>query len=310
MPLDRDLAARLEAQGGLRPPDLAGMPLAEALALLRTAKPPVTPPAGEAAAVEDRTIPRPEAAPGIPIRIYRPDGTGRFAVLIHFHGGGWVGGSIGNDDLRCHATACRAGIVVISVEYRLAPEHKFPAGLDDAYAVLAWVERNADALGIDRARIGVSGSSAGGNLATALALLARGRGGPAIRFQLLTYPICDTSRDFPSHRENAEAPLLSSAMMGWFVEQYLAPGTDPADPLVAPLRADCRLLPPALIVTAEYDPLRDEAEAYAARLAQAGVDVTCTRYDGMVHGFITRAPDLPQSRAAMDQILRALARHL
>jgi acetyl esterase len=310
--LDPDLEALLRAQGALGTPDLAAMPLAQALAVLRAAKPPQPPPAHETAGVEDRLIPGPEGN-RIPIRIYRPpehSETPR-GVLLHYHGGGWVGGSIGNDDVRSHLTSCRAGVIVVSVDYRLAPEHRFPAGLEDAYAAFAWVARNAGAIGSDPARVGVGGSSAGGNLAASVAMLARERRGPPIRFQLLTYPICDTALTQASHRENADAPLLSSRMMGWFIEQYLPAGADAADPLVAPLRApDLRGLPPALIITAECDPLRDEAEAYAARLSKAGVAVTCTRYDGMVHGFITRAPDLPQSRSAMAQIVGALTEYL
>ena len=312
MPLDPDLETLLHSQGSLGVPDLDAMPLAQALATLRAAKPPQAPPANETALVEDRLIP----GPGwhrIPIRIYRPPERTAIprGVMLHYHGGGWVGGSIGNDDIRNHLTSCRAGIVIVSVDYRLAPEHRFPAGLDDAYAAFAWVAENAGAIGADPARIAVGGASAGGNLATAVAMLARDRRGPPIRLQLLTYPICDTSLTQASHRENADGPLLGSRMMGWFIDQYLQAGADPADPLVAPLRAlDLRGLPPALIVTAECDPLRDEAEAYAARLRDAGVTVACTRYDGMVHGFVTRAPDLPQSRSAMAQIVGVLSEYL
>jgi acetyl esterase len=308
--LDPELETLLRAQGGLATPDLAGLPLADALDLLRAAKPAQAPPPDETAETQDRLVPG-RGGHLIPIRLYRPPGPGPYGAMIHLHGGGWVGGSIGNDEIRSHVTACRSGRMIISVDYRLAPEHRFPAGLEDAYDVLVWVAAEAEALGIDRRRIGIGGASAGGNLAAAAALLARERGGPAIALQLMTYPICDTSLDFPSYRENAAGPLLSAAMMAWFVRTYLPPDADPADPLVAPLRlADCRGLPPALIITAELDPLRDEAEAYAARLAEAGVDVTCRRYDGVVHGFITRAPGLPQSRAALDQIVGALATRL
>ncbi len=310
MPLDAELEALLRAQGSLRAPDLGAMTLDQALAALRTAKPPQPPPPDETAAVEDRLIPGPDGN-RIPIRIYRPPGAGPFGVMLHYHGGGWVGGSIGNDDLRSHLTCRRAGIIVVSVDYRLAPEHRFPAGLEDAYAALAWVGENARAIGVDPARIAVGGSSAGGNLATVVAMLARDRAGPEIRFQLLTYPICDSALTQPSHRENADAPLLSAGMMAWFIAQYLPAGTDAANPLIAPLRAtDLSGLPPALIITAECDPLRDEAESYAAALRLAGVDAAAARYDGMVHGFITRAPALSQSRAAMAQIVRALAERL
>jgi acetyl esterase len=308
--LDPTLAALLRADGALTAPDLAAMPLDQALAFLRRAKPPVSPPADETAAVEDRLIPGPDGN-AIPIRIYRPPGHGPCGVLVHYHGGGWVGGSIGNDDLRCHVTSCRARIVVVSVEYRLAPEHRFPAGLEDAYAALIWVSGNAAAIGGDPARIAVSGTSAGGNLATVVAMLARDRGGPTIRLQLLTYPICDTSLAQPSLLENAEAPLLTTRMMAWFIARYVPAGVDPANPLIAPLRAtDLGRLPPGIVLTAGCDPLRDEAEAYAGRLKAAGADMMVQRHDGMVHGFITRAPDLPQSREAMTQMVKYLTERL
>jgi len=310
LPVDPALKAQLSAEGGLTAPALQDMPLAQALAQLRAAKPPAQPPPEATAITEDRTIPGPNGAQ-IPLRIYRPPGSGPFPALLHFHGGGWVGGSIGNDDLRCHATACRAGIIVVSVAYRLAPEHRFPAGLEDAYSALLWLHGHADEIGAIPHRIGLSGASAGANLAIGVAFLTRDRAGPAVKCQILAYPVCDTSLTQPSHRENAAAPLLTPAMMAWFITQYLPPGLPADHPLVAPLRAqDLRDLPPALIITAECDPLRDEAAAFADRLGQADVPVTHTCYDGMVHGFITRAPGHPQSQSAMAQILTALAEHL
>jgi acetyl esterase len=310
LPVDPELAAQLKAEGTYTAPRLQDMIVAQALAQLRATKPPAKPQPQDTALIEDTQIP----APGggiIRIRIYRPPIAGPLPALLHFHGGGWVGGSISNDDLRCHIIARRAGIIVISVDYRLAPEHPFPAGLQDAYAALLWLHRQAQQIGVAADRIGVSGASAGANLGIGVTFMARDQGGPAVKFQLLAYPICDTSLSQASHRENAAAPLLTTDMMAWFITQYLPSGIQPHTPLVAPLRAkDFRNLPPALIITAECDPLRDEAAAFAACLNTAGVPVTHKCYAGMVHGFITRAPHHPKSQAAMAQIVAAIAEHL
>jgi len=310
MRLDPLQEAQFRAEGSLKAPKLDELPLAEALAILRPKKPPYAPPQGEAALVEDRTIPGP-GGHTIPVRIYRPAAAGVYNVLLHLHGGGWVGGSIGNDDARCHATSRRANIVVVSVDYRLAPEHKFPAGLEDAYAVLLWLHAHGGEIGANPEGIGISGSSAGGNLAAAATMLARDRNGPTIKCLLLAYPICDTSMSQASYAENAEGPLLTARMMAWFLPQYLPAGVNPRDPLVAPLHAaDLRGLPPALILTGGCDPLRDEGMEYGAKLRAAGVEAASTCYPGMAHGFVTRSPDHPQSQAAMRQIIEALARWL
>ncbi len=310
MLVDPALAAQLRAEGNFTAPRLQDMPLAQALAGLRAAKPPAQPPPRETALTDDRTIPGPDGR-GMPVRIYRPPGAGPFPALLHFHGGGWAGGSIGNDDLRCHVTARLAGIIVISVDYRLAPEHPFPAGLEDAYAALLWLHSHAPEIGASPHRIGVSGASAGANLAIGVTFLTRDRAGPLVKFQLLAYPVCDTSLSQPSHQDNASAPLLTTSMMAWFIAQYLPPGIPLDHPLAAPLRAaNFHNLPPALIITAQCDPLRDEAAAFAGRLREAGVPVMYTCYDGMVHGFITRAPSHPQSQAAMAQMISAIAEYL
>jgi acetyl esterase len=310
MRLDPLQEAQFRQEGSLQAPKLDELPLAEALAILRPKKPPYAPPQGEAALVEDRTIPGLQGHP-IPVRIYRPADSGVYNVLLHLHGGGWVGGSIGNDDARCHATSRRANIVVLSVDYRLAPEHKFPAGLEDAYAVLLWLRAHGGEIGVNPEGIGISGSSAGGNLAAAATLLARERNGPNIKCQILAYPICDTGMFQPSYAENAEGPLLTARMMAWFLPQYLPEGTNRRDPLIAPLHAaDLRRLPPALILTGGCDPLRDEGMEYGAKLRAAGVPATSTCYPGMAHGFVTRSPDHPQSQAAMRQIIEMLARWL
>jgi len=310
MRLDPLQEQQLHAEGTLTAPKLDELPLAQALALLRAAKPPQPPKPGQTVLVEDRTIPGPDGAP-IPIRLYRPATPGVLKILLHLHGGGWVGGAIANDDARCRALAHGAGIMVISLGYRLAPEHKFPAGLEDCYAALLWVHAHATELGANPHAIAISGSSAGGNLATATAILARDRGGPPIKCQILAYPICDTTMSQPSYSENADAPLLTARMMAWFINQYVPPNTNPLDPLIAPPHAPALgALPPALILTAGCDPLRDEAMAYAQQLSTAGVNATGICYDGMTHGFLTRSPDHPQSQEATQQILEMLKRWL
>jgi acetyl esterase len=310
MRLDPRQEQQLRAEGTLTAPKLDELPLPEALAQLRAAKPPQQPAPGQAVLIEDRTIPGFCGAP-ILIRLYRPAAAGVFSVLLHLHGGGWVGGAIANDDARCVAIARRAGIMVVSVGYRLAPEHKFPTGLEDGYAALLWVHRHAAVLGINPHAIAISGSSAGGNLATATTILARDRNGPSIKCQILAYPITDTTMSQPSYTENADAPLLTARMMTWFIKQYVPAGTNLLDPLIAPLHApDLRWLPPALIVTAGCDPLRDEGMQYADALRAAGVDTVSACYQGMAHGFLTRSPEHPASQAATQQILEMLAQKL
>jgi acetyl esterase len=308
MRLDPLQEQQFRAEGALTAAKLDELPLAEALAMLRASRPPQVPPPGEAAQVEDQRIPGPDGAM-IPIRICRPAASGIMNILLHLHGGGWVGGGIANDDARCRAIAHRAGIIVVSVGYRLAPEHKFPAGLEDAYAALLWINRHAADIGCNPHGIGISGTSAGGNLAAATTILARDRNGPQIKCQILAYPICDTTMSQPSYTENASGPLLTTRMVDWFISQYLPTGANRLDPLIAPLHAsDLSGLPPALILTAGCDPLRDEGAQYAARLQAAGVTVVCTCYPGMAHGFLTRSPQHPKSQAATQQVLEMLSR--
>lgn len=257
------------------------------------------------ARVEDRCIPGPGG--DIPVRIYTPAGPGPLPVLVYFHGGGWVMSDLDTHDGLCRALANRSGAVVVSVDYRLAPEARFPAALEDASAATLWVWRNSAYLGADPSRVAVGGDSAGGNLAAATCLWARERGAPPIAFQLLIYPVVDRDFDTRSYHENAEGYHLSRESMIWFWRQYLAEEADGRNPLASPLRADSLAgLPPALVLTAEYDPLRDEGEAYAARLREAGVPVTLTRYQGMIHGFVRMAGVLDQGKRAIDQAGAAL----
>ena len=255
--------------------------------------------------VENRTIPGP--AGEIPIRIYRPNDEPTLPSYVNFHGGGWMLGSIDGDDRSCRSIANRSGCAVVSVEYRLAPEHKYPAAPDDCYAATEWVARHGAEIGVDGSRIAIGGGSAGGNLAAVVAQIARDRGSPAIALQVLNYPVTDFGFDTPSYHENAEGFGLSRRSMEWYWEQYLDDPGQGSEPYASPMRAaDLAGLPRALVVTAEHDPLRDEGEAYAQRLQAAGVPVTCTRYDGVIHGFTGQAHAEPKGDAGLTQIAEAV----
>jgi acetyl esterase len=260
------------------------------------------------AKVEDMTIPGP--AGDLPVRVYWPSAEPDLPVVAFFHGGGFTIGNCDTHDGTSRAIANRSGAIVMSVEYRLAPEHTFPAPLDDCYAAAAWLAANAASLGGDGSRLAVAGDSAGGNLAAAVALRARDAAGPRIAFQLLVYPVTDlsSSRDrHESQRTNATGYFLTHTQMEWFRSQYLRDDSAGDDPLASPLVADdLSGLPPALVVTAEFDPLRDEGEAYAARLREAGVPTTLRRVDGVFHGFFSMIGLIPGSAEAVDAAGTAL----
>jgi acetyl esterase len=222
------------------------------------------------------------------LRTYRPPGKGPFPLLAFFHGSGFVLCSLDTHDGMCRNLCAGAGCVVVSVDYRLAPEHKYPAGLDDCVFATRWMADHAGELDGDPTRLVVGGDSAGGNLAAAAALRLRDEGGPPLVGQLLIYPVTDYhSPGTPSYRENAEGYGLTRDTMVWFWDHYLTEAAQGADPHASPLRAsDLARLPPALVQTAEYDPLRDEGEAYAAKLREAGTPATLSRWDGMNHGFL------------------------
>jgi acetyl esterase len=257
------------------------------------------------AKVEDCTVPGP--AGNIPVRVYTPAGKGPLPVLVYFHGGGWVIGSIETYDALCRSLSNAAGCIVASVDYRLAPEHPFPAAVDDAYHAALWVAANAASLGGDPSRITIGGDSAGGNLTAVVAQIARDRGKPDLKFQLLIYPATDAACDTPSYSENADGYLLTKDAMRWFWNHYTRSDADRSNPLASPLRAsNFTGLPPALVITAEFDPLRDEGERYADRLRAAGVPVQLTRYDGMIHGFFAMGAMIDQGRRAIQQAAAAL----
>jgi acetyl esterase len=262
-------------------------------------------PAEPVAGIEDRKL----SGPGgnLPIRIYAPFGKGPFPVLLYFHGGGWVIGDIESSDGLCRSLANAVGCIVVSVDYRLAPEHPFPAAADDAYYATLWTARNASGFGGDPSRIAVCGDSAGGNLAAVVAQMARDRGEPSIQFQLLIYPVTDGACDTPSYNENAEGYFLTRDAMQWFWRHYVQNDADHSHPYASPLRASSLAdLPAALVMTAEFDPLRDEGERYAERMRVAGTPVQLTRYDGMIHGFFTMGGIIDQGKTAIRQSAAAL----
>jgi acetyl esterase len=221
---------------------------------------------------------------------------------VYLHGGGWVLGDLDAYDGLCRTLAAKLRCVVVSVDYRLAPEHRFPNAPEDCYAAARWVAENAASLGIDPGSIAVGGDSAGGNLAAVVALMARDRGGPRIAYQILVYPVTERSFDTGSYRDNGADYFLTTDMMIHFWKEYLSGEDDAASPYASPLRAkDLKGLPPALVITAEFDPLRDEGETYAKRLEQAGVPVRVSRYDGMIHGFYAMPSVFPQALEAIEE---------
>lgn len=251
-------------------------------------------------------------ADGVPVRIYRPSDGRSLPSLVYFHGGGWVIGDLDTHDSICRQLASAAGCVVVAVDYRLAPEYRFPAALDDCYRALGWVIDHADTLDIDPTRVAVGGDSAGGNLGACVSLKSKLEGGPPVAFQLLIYPVTDTAMSMPSYNENGEGYMLTRDGMAWFFDQYLgADGDNRSHPLAAPLHAeDLSGLPPACVITAEFDPLRDEGERFGEKLSAAGVDTTIRRFDGMIHGFfgMTHMGEAPREALALaaDQLKNAL----
>jgi acetyl esterase len=247
--------------------------------------------------------------PGGPIaaRLYRSAKNGKLPVLVFFHGGGWVVGNIDSHEAMCRHVANRAECAILSVDYRMGPEHKFPAAVEDGFAATAWTADNAASLGVDPRQLAVGGDSAGGNLAAVVSLLARDKRAPRVSCQLLIYPATDAAMRHDSVARYAEGYVLTRATMRWFYEQYLRTPEDAADWRVSPLLApDLSRLPPAYVMTAGYDPLCDEGDAYAARLAAAGVPVTHRRFPGQVHGFVTNGRVIRAAETALDEAAAAL----
>jgi acetyl esterase/lipase len=303
MPLDPQARALLEALARIGMPQPGTVPV-EVLRAVHAKRRLALPPGPD---LEVQPLEMPTPAGTVAARLYRPR-EGPLPALLWFHGGGFAIGSVAESDADCRHLAALSGCAILSVEYRLAPEHPFPAGLEDCMATTSWVVAHAGGLGLDPSRIGVGGDSAGGNLAACVARIARERGGPPLRFQLLVYPITDlASLDTLSYLANADGFYLSRRSMEYFRDQYVPDAASRTDPSVSPLRAaDLRGLPPAFVVTAEFDPLRDEGDAYARRLQDAGVAVTHRRYDGMIHGFFSMHTHLDRGKQVMRDAAEAL----
>lgn len=256
--------------------------------------------------VEERVIPGPSG--NIQVRIYIPSGEGRFPVLVYFHGGGWVIGDLSTHDSLCRVLARRTPCVVVSVDYRLAPEHKFPAAVEDAFAAMQWAVENAEGISGDPRRIAVGGDSAGGNLATVVCLLARDRGAPSPAFQMLLYPVTDLSNlDTATYREHGEGYILTRKSMEYYRRHYLREPQDAEDPYASPLLAsDLRGLPPAYVLAAEVDVLTDEICAYVQRLRETGVEIIYRVYEGMIHPFVSFLGVLNRAKEAVGEATSVL----
>lgn len=259
-------------------------------------------PVDDVASVTDRTIPGP--AGELPIRIYAPTGDGPFPPLVFYHGGGWILGDLETHDALCRALTGATQCVVIAVDYRLAPEHRFPAALEDCYAAARWVANNAATIGATTDALATCGESAGGTLAAGVALLARDRDGPTIDHQTLLYPPTNYAFDTDSYEENAQGYFLTREDMKRFWNGYLRSELDGTHPYASPLRATLGDLPPSLVVTAGFDPVRDDGRAFADRLEDAGVPARHLEYDEMIHGFLPMLddPELDRAREAIDEV--------
>ena len=302
MPLEPVTAAILAQIAESGAPEYHQLPVIESRAQYTEAQ--SVPPSIEVCSVEDFVVPGP--AGDIPVRLYRPNDKPA-PLHVHFHGGGWVIGNLVTHDADCREIVAASGCMVLAVDYRLAPEHPFPAASEDCYAVSCWAAANSTQLGGSPGLISIGGDSAGGNLAAVVALMARDRNGPEFAMQLLLYPITEPSMASASFRENAEGYLLTKTMMAWFWDHYCPDIEQRKHPLISPLMAsDLSGLPPALMITAEFDPLRDEGEAYAARLKEAGVEVEMRRFNGFIHGFFSLAGIIEATREAVELVGSAL----
>ena len=260
-------------------------------------------PVGE---VQDLTIAGPNEE-GVPVRIYTPEGSGPFPVLVYFHGGGWVKGNLETHDDLCRSLTNDIGVATVSVDYRRPPEHPFPAGLEDCYAVTRWVTEYADAFDGDPDRIAVGGESAGGNLAAAVSLLARDRDGPSLDHQILLYPVLDRDLERQSYVEKGEDYNLTTSSMEWYWDHYLVNEVDAKNPYAAPLQVrDLSDLPRATVVTCGFDPLHDEGVRYAERLDSVDVPVRLLDYDDQIHGFISFPDHMDQALELREELATEL----
>ncbi len=308
MPVHPVFQEMLNQAGAQPPPDATGLTIQEqrkaadnmvaGLAALSEEGP-------EVAEVRDRVVPGPYGE--FQVRVYTPEGTGPFPAYVYFHGGGWWMGTFAMTEAECRHIVRDAGCVVVSIDYHLAPEHKFPIPVEDCYTATTWVVEYTVELDVDPERVAVGGGSSGGNLAAAVCLMARDRGGPSLVFQLLVNPVTDFDFTTLSYQQNGDGYLLTRDTMSWFWDLYLSEPSDASNPYAAPMQArDLSGLPPALVITAEYDPLRDEGEEYGRRLQAAGVPATVSRYDGMIHGFDFFTKVVPAARECRAEVIAAL----
>lgn len=305
MPLHPQAATFLDQLNQLNSPPMELMPIEMTRrALILTSRVRMAP--AKLGKIETRTIAGPDGT-SLRVRIYWPDGPGPFPACLYFHGGGWVLNTIETHDDLVQRLTEASGCAFVSVDYRLAPEHKYPAAIEDAYAALQWLAGTAEELHVDSQRIAVCGDSAGGNIAAALCLMTRDRGGPPVCFQALIYPITDCDLDRPSYHENATGYFLTRSQMEWFWQHYIADPEQRQHPYASPLRASTlQGLPPAFILTAEFDPLRDEGEAFAAALTEAGIPVLLHRVPGMIHAYIKRVDQFEDALASIRMTGEAL----
>ena len=303
MPLNDEYSQFLAALNELDAPSIDQVDIEIARQMMRNGQPPQ--PDIRVGNTEDRRI-RVEGGE-ISLRIYTPEGQGPFPLILMFHGGGWVLGDLDTADLQSRKVCLGVQAVVVSVDYRLAPEHKFPTAVNDCYAALIYAVENCDKFNAVDDKVALVGDSAGGNLAAVVSLKCRDEGGPKLRHQLLVYPVTDGTRfDTPSYRDNADGFMLTAETMRWFWDQYTSVDdrqSELASPLIATNLDD---LPPTTIMTAEYDPLRDEGEAFGKRLQQAGVPCEVIRYDGFIHGFFSHEITIPSTEKAMNDACQKL----
>ena len=308
MPVDQQIKGVLERIAKAALPPFYTVSAQEARRLYKDTRAALSPPVPEVGDVRDLAARGPAGA--IPVRLYRGLGTPAGAllpVLVFFHGGGWTIGDLDTHDIVCRTLANKARCAVVAVDYRMGPEHKFPAAVEDALAATRWVAEEAAVLGVDGARIAVGGDSAGGNLAAVVALTLRDAGGPSLVFQALVYPATDQRMDSASHAKFGEGYMLTRNNMLWYRGNYLAPA-DYDDWRASPLRAaDVARLPPAHIITAGYDPLLDEGRAYSDRLVAAGVPVLYECFEGMTHGFLTMGGVVAAANHAVYRLAQSLA---
>jgi acetyl esterase len=308
LPLDPQVQTLLDQFRDLGGPELAEVEPAQAREMIAMMAQ-LGPPPLQVAAVDDHWVP--VQGGEILVRTYRTSTDASLPTVVFFHGGGWVIGSVDISDASCRQLASLSGCLVCSVDYRLAPEHKFPTAVDDAFAATVWIAEHAHELGGDPSRLAVAGDSAGGNLSTVVSLLARDNGGPKIAYQALIYPAVDFVQEWPSYERNGDGYFLTRRDMEWFRDHYLSSVADRSDWRASPLGAKSLAgLPPALIIAAEFDPLVDQDLAYAEALERAGVPVTLRQYDGVIHGFWSMEGVIDKGGEAMNEVVASLAETL